>query len=142
MFDFGKVNKVVARHTGFAFYSDFALHVQCPWRLTWGSRILVGSDDYVVKCSVEGGSESGEPERLLTKRFRDMHKSLVGKLKVEKARLGDVGRLTIDFSGDCRLEVLPARSDPKAEFWRVICKLGTETHLVMESGGLKMSQVS
>ena len=50
MFDFGRDNKIVTR-SGWEYFSDYALHVQCGWQLSRGDRVVAGAYDLLYDAS-------------------------------------------------------------------------------------------
>jgi hypothetical protein len=109
---------------------EYALHVQCGWRIWHEGRTYVGSrDDFDPMLSHEG-----ERDRLLRELFEREN------LVVLAVDTGSAGRLVIRFENGSELEVLPdrAKSDGEpAENWRLFTPGSDAPHLVYYSSGFR-----
>jgi hypothetical protein len=109
---------------------EYALHVQCGWRIWHEGRTYVGSrDDFDPMLSHEG-----ERDRLLHELFEREN------LVVLAVDTGSAGRLVIRFENGSELEVLPdrAKSDGEpAENWRLFTPGSDAPHLVYYSSGFR-----
>ena len=136
---FGNARKVAG-----VFVGDYALHLQCPWRLEGGGRILTGFQDYYTPASDQPEEgwlpESGTgnlQEEVLAQVF-DLPKFGAGPLvrarhnpKVVVRTLGDsLGGLVVLFTGRLRLRVFPAAS--VEEHWRIFQPKRRVRHFVVD----------
>lgn len=137
MFSFGEI-RTIQTPRGPKKAAEFALHLQCAWRLIEGEAVLMGSSDLYYPA---GGSEDGsdfdwdEPganrrDVLMTALMRND-----GLFLVEKVILGRAGALQVFLKGDRCLEVFPDNS-LEDEYWRLF-RPGTENlHLAVCRSGV------
>jgi hypothetical protein len=87
---------------------EFALHLQCPWRLSRLSRILIGSDDWYR-------NREENPTNVLLKLIEDTP-------RVITIAADDFGGFHLEFDRQLRLEVFPAHSErgEYSEHWRLL----------------------
>jgi hypothetical protein len=140
MFDFGLSNRIITK-SGWAYYSDYAFHVQCGWLLTRGSTIIAGSDDCNRPLAEEPeGSSSDDKALLLSDRFRLLNVDCAGRFVINKAELFLSRRAVIQFNDDHLLDIFPLTSsqNPETEFWRLI-ESRTGSHLIAAPGGLRIT---
>lgn len=140
-FQFGKIRP---HPSGKGTVGDFALHVQCPWRLVTNDRILTGSADY-YEPAVEGEEVNLDDRRsgnLQRKRLREVFgtydaktRSLINEtdsLIVTAVHTDRFGGLDLELSGGFRLQVFPNGS--RGENWRFFAPGNDEDHFVIEGG--------
>jgi hypothetical protein len=140
-FQFGKTRP---HPSGKGTVGDFALHVQCPWRLVTNDRILTGSADY-CEPAVEGEEVNLDDHRsgnLQRKRLREVFgaydaktRSLINEtnvLIVTSVHSDRFGGLDLELSGGFRLQVFPNGSH--GEDWRFFSPGNDEDHFVIEGG--------
>ena len=125
---------------------DYALHVQCSWRMVRGEEILVGKEDLY------------QPEEPLEDDYFDWQKGNLQDVKIRKLFTDDkrqfavvgtalraAGRLEILFDDELRLEVFPNSSiaHEDTEHWRLFAPTvkpelsGTPSHIVFSGIGLR-----
>jgi hypothetical protein len=111
---------------------EYALHVQCGWRIWHEGRTYVGSGDDLDPMS----SNEGERDRLL----RDLFER--EKLVVLAVYTGSSGHLLIRFDNGSELEVLPdrgmAEDEEAAENWRFFAPGSDGHHVVYYSNGFRL----
>ena len=119
--------------------SEYAIHVQSPWRITKGGRIVIGYADLrepeagIADLSFDPNElGSTRREALLSALFRDH----AGRLAVESVSVKGIGDLRLRFSSGHSLEVFPDSSDNEddPEYWRLV-KLG-DWHAVVSGHGI------
>jgi len=119
---------------------EFALHVQCPWRLTTVERIITGSGDFSIPLcgeNAEGQSSEGEAAvsvqdaRLLDLFGKydpqtDSFENISEVLCAQSVEADVYGGVRIGLSGGFSLELMPAGSDddPIGETWRLFRPFG------------------
>ena len=140
-FQFGSIRP---HPSGRGTIGQYALHIQCPWRIIATGGIVTGSSDYYEPAEVEGEvvRKDSEAGNLQQKRLRNLlpsydvnTRSLVnstGQLVVEAAFVDDLGGFELQLSGGYRLQVFPNGS--RAEDWRFFAPSSEEDHLVIEGG--------
>jgi hypothetical protein len=145
MFDFGALHDAVNRK-GFPIQrAEYALHVQCPWRIVASREIVVGSEDVYDPPAEQHPPDSDfisrhpEPSRRderLESFFAEGYSS-VGV--VEGVEADDVGSLSVYFSGGAVLELFPCES-PGAEYadqWSFFRPGADQEHLVVTAKGME-----
>jgi hypothetical protein len=123
---------------------EFALHVQCAWRIVKSGEVLVGSRDIFLKSQTLQRPSSAlrqadwtrSDERLLA--FFDMYRAdPVTVARVEADSVGGVRLGTIDGSV---LEVFPDQSvgvEAPSEYWRFFQPGNAANHLVIGAHGVE-----
>jgi hypothetical protein len=119
---------------------DFALHVQCPWRLVTTAQVLTGSADY-YESVVEGEEvnlddhQSGNLQRkrlqVLFQTYDAQTRSLINQsdsLTVISLHADRFGGLDLELSGGVRLQVFPDGS--RGENWRFFSPGNDEPHFI------------
>jgi hypothetical protein len=135
VFQFGRVMTVHDRRGAEREVGEYALHVQCAWRILGPKGIFVGSRDvYTPASSYKGNLDQHEWDRPGANRRDELVAELlqehaISPLVVERIRGSGVGDLRIVFSDGYRLEVFPDSSND-AEQWRFFPTSGGREHLV------------
>jgi len=110
------------------------LHVQCPFRLIRGDRILLATADMRYPLDRSGDRSVAFDTR--TTQF-DRLAAIITSLLTEKvcsvtrAKLGAGGAVRLECGDDLRLEVFPDVSGP-VECWRLFVK-GSDDHFVFRA---------
>lgn len=110
---------MTAHPSGRGTIGEFALHVQCPWRLDERGRTITGSDDAQAGTGEQGSIQSV----MLTATFgapnaRAGWSNATGKFVVSDATISPFGDLIVSFSGGEKLSVFPA--GVATEAWRLL----------------------
>lgn len=119
---------------------DYALHVQCPWRIRLGNSILVGRGD--IFCTPE---ETNEPtpadfdwqkgnrfDRVVPELFQNESRQFT----VQAVEAGEAGSLAIGLEGGYKLEIFPHDSESD-EHWRFFKPHTEEPHFVVSGKTLQ-----
>jgi hypothetical protein len=118
---------------------DYALRVQCAWRITGPNGIVVASRDRYFPAGdpnneppdwqwdVQGANRCDE----LVKAWSSGHAYVVGS-----ARADSLGGLTLDLSQEFRLEVFPDDS-LDSEHWRLLRPATDAPHFVVTGAGIE-----
>lgn len=121
---------------------QFDLHVQCSWRLTKGSVILVG--DYDVFEQVDETSEYDENFNWDTigENLRDVKLSELlnfSKYIIISVNADDFGGFEIFFNNNMKLTVFPTLSSKSfySEYWRLIDNRENKNHFVVSPTGIE-----
>jgi hypothetical protein len=147
-FQFGQIRAIERGTVG-----DYALHIQCPWRLEGPDGILTGSSDLwepaeasaivdwkTWNCDRNENLQDHQLSALLggydpsTRSFVNETQHLV----VEDVQTDDWGGVRIQLSGGFRLILFPAGSH--AEDWRVFPTRPDQRHLVISGGKVQQSE--
>lgn len=126
---------------------QYALHVQCPWRIETDGAIVTGRDDLWEPAAVEptveshawdyesGGNLQDDRIATLMGGFDSVTKSAINRgddLVVETIEADDCGGVTIGLSGGYRLVLFP--SGTRGEDWRLFCPGTVDSHFVIAGG--------
>ncbi len=129
VFDFGTIRAVDKGQVG-----EFALHVQCPWRIETVNRIVTGRDD-LFRPAEETENFDWDAwdwdgnETLQDKLVADFLASVAPV--VEDISTDSHGGATLRMSGGYSLVLFPA--DSQSEDWRVF-RPESDEHFVVSGG--------
>jgi hypothetical protein len=141
-FQFGVVRAIEGGTVG-----EFALHIQCPWRIETRDRIVTGRDDLrepiVVTKDFDWKAWDYEKDgNLQDQRIASLlggydpgTRSPVNNghlLVVEAVDADDRGGVTLDLSGGYRLRLFPAGT--RGEDWRIFRPDSESPHFVIAGG--------
>ena len=133
--------KFGAKHTGLGYFGkpstvgDYALHLQCAWRIVGPMGIVVGGHDVYAP---EGDARAHLPgfdwdqpgstrrDERLTAFFAGLKEPLI----VEEVLADSVGGFVIKLTGGFSLEAFPSGTVSEAEHWRLF-KPGARGHFVI-----------
>ena len=123
--------------------AEYALNIQCSWRICKGKRILVASRDFYSPFS-EWDEANGDFDWDVqgSNRFDELIKSLLkrvqGNIIVESIDSDEVGGLKVFLSEGFVLEVFPdsTQDDEYSEFWRFFNRKNTSPHFVVTINGI------
>jgi hypothetical protein len=145
IFHFGPIRP---HSSGSGTVGAYALHIQCPWRLTAGARIVTGTSDRFVGPA-EGLEPNDDDRRMgnlqlvrieeLLQGFDETTRSFVnatGDLFVTKAVTDGFGGLDMALSGGYRLQLFPDGSIE--EDWRFVEVQGR--HVVVGGGRVRIDE--
>jgi hypothetical protein len=143
-FQFGKIRP---HPSGKGTVGDFALHVQCPWRLVTKGVVFTGSADY-YEPAVEGEEVNLDDPRsgnLQRKRLSEVFgaydaktRSLINEadeLIVTAVHADGFGGIDLELSGGFNLQIFPNGS--RGEHWRFFSPGNDDDHLVVKGGALE-----
>jgi len=119
--------------------SAYALHLQCPWRLTDADEhVVVASGDIIVPADGEydddfdWDSEQSWRDRVLDN-LTTAWRSAAPTVTAIEADAG--GGVAVSFDNGFRLEVFPNMSAPDAELWRFLRYGSDDPHFVWTADG-------
>lgn len=142
-FHFGEIRRVPKGTVG-----DYALHIQCPWRLEDGNGIITGRSDLWEPAEDTSNIDwdiwdYDKNENLQDKLIADVlggydpdTRSFVNNgsyLIVEDIFTDNYGGVILFLSGGYRLVIFPAGSE--GEDWRLLTGPGSGGHHFVISGG-------
>jgi len=142
MFHFGDRRTVQNRNREAVEVGDYALHVQCAWRLVDANRIVVASRDYYYPAGdpdVEFPNfDHDQPgtnrrDERMDKFFSKCGNAYPIVYRVEGDR---VGSLRIVMSGEVVLELFPDDS-LEDEYWRFFQPRSDEKHFIVTGQRLR-----
>jgi hypothetical protein len=116
---------------------DYALHVQCPWRIRLGNSIEVGRGD--IFCAPVGTNEptpvdfdwqkGNRFDRLVLELFQNKSRQFT-------VQAGDAGSVAIELEDGYKLEIFPNDSE-NDEHWRFFKPHTEEPHFVLSGKALQ-----
>lgn len=111
--------------------NEYAIHIQCPWRLLKDNNLILGSRDiYIPKEGIEESEFDYESfgMSLFDEKVKGIESELL-PLHVESISTDSTGGFKIVFNHCFVLEVMPD-SSAEIEFWRFI-DFNTRKHYVL-----------
>jgi hypothetical protein len=129
---FGEMREVPARGGGTKNVGDWALHIQCPWRLCRPGQIVVGYHDFYYDLTGKPLDDWDKPGHS---RFDHAAAALRRQFEtspplVDSATPDDVGGFTLRLSPDYQIDVFPTSGDDSTEHWRVFRPGDLDSHFV------------
>jgi len=145
-FHFGKLRTVSAYGGKTKLVGDYALHVQCAWRIRSATEIIVASQDRYYPADgvqtdeeqfawdVSGANRCDQKIRQWLESYADTMPT------VRQITADEVGSLCLVFSSESRLEIFPdsTDTDEAAEHWRYFQPDTDLPHLVMRVSDLAL----
>jgi hypothetical protein len=138
-FSFGKPFEAIDSRGNKKLVSEFAIHIQCAWRITGLNKIIVASRDrYVPRDGWEGNDEDFEwdchGENLCDQRIDEFFQKNKD-LKVKLIEADNHGSCRLVLNGGFILEIFPDDSDVK-EHWRLFQPYKKSPHFVVTGQGI------
>ncbi len=123
--------------------SDFAVHIQCPWRIVRDDSMVVGYSD--MRCPPTGVSEDAfDPNEQRTMRDELVERFILHgdpAHAVRRAKGSIIGDLRIDLEDGCVVEVFPDLITPSSgggyEYWRLFVPGDNSSHFVVGPDGIE-----
>ena len=141
-FQFGDLIEIVDHRGNKRKVSEYALHVQCGWRITDAAGIIVASQDrFYPREGWEGNIEDfnwdvqGEnrSDQLVCKFLKKNKENI---LIVKSVRADRFGGFELSFSNEVKLEVFPDGTT-NAEHWRFFKPYSEVQHFIVTSNGIE-----
>jgi hypothetical protein len=142
-FQFGDRHIIPGQHEGTRVVGTYALHVQCAWRISDPSGIVVASDDRYFApgddpFEMEEGFDWTCPganrcDERLTTFFAD---HVQEPLLVTGCYADDFGSVRLPLGDYITLEIFPASSLPN-EYWRLFQPGSNTSHFVVTGNGIE-----
>jgi|SRR6478735_303055 len=124
--------------------AEYALDIQCSWRITKDNKILVGSRDfYSPRTGWNEENDDFDWDVQGNNRFDERIESFIENAKehvtVERVEPDEIGGLKIFLSQGYLLEVFPDTSedDEYSEFWRFFNRRENSPHFVVTGNGIE-----
>ncbi|NOT61761.1 MAG: hypothetical protein HOP19_16220 [Acidobacteria bacterium] len=145
-FQFGLEHTAPIRRGGTKTVGDYALHVQCAWRIRSSSRIIVASDDRYSPAD-ETLTEDDNFEwdvpgaNRCDRRMDEWLAAFAGNYPVvTNVATDSVGGFSLFLSDDQMLEVFPDNSltDEYSEYWRFFKHSSDDKHFVFSGTGFSL----
>jgi len=141
-FQFGGRRKVLDRNGKEEEVGDYALHVECTWRIIHGDRVFVGRQDLYYPAEYDQGKPY--PEDFDWEHDPNRHDKLLDSLFENGTRefmatdveVGAAGSFHVLLGGNFSLEVFPSNS-LSGEQWRLFEPRRDKPHFVVTGDGIK-----
>lgn len=123
--------------------AEYALHIQCSWRITLNNKIVVASRDFYSPSSEwDGDIEDFDWDMQDKNRFDERIKTFIkdkGRLQVKNIESDDIGGLKVFLSDGYKLEAFPDSSedDDQGEHWRFFNRKDNSPHFVVSGKGIE-----
>ena len=152
-FQFGEISVVeggLTKYSKTGTVGDFALHIQCPWRIDGPGGIVTGQSDLWKPADSDAKVDWDAWDYDKDANLQDARiAALLGgedpvtgsplnvsdQLVVEAVDANDFGGATICLSGDYRLVIFPAGT--RGEDWRMFRPKRDEPHFVVSGGKIE-----
>jgi hypothetical protein len=122
----------------------YALHIQCPWRLTEGTRIVAGSGDLYAPADPGADRETWDWDVVgptwWDDRMQEFFRSTSLSIKVQAIMADTFGGFRLICSGDVTFEVFPSSSvapHDVSEYWRLLQPSASAEHFVVRTTGFE-----
>lgn len=140
MFQFGE-RRIRTSHKGQpGEVGEYALHLQCPWRIVNGDEIIMAALDVYKPQS--GHEEDDNPDfdweragNLLEERSKRFFENGTREYAVEGVEAKHAGALRLTLQGGFWLEICPCDS-LKEEHWRLFQPSSDQPHFVVTGAGI------
>jgi len=120
---------------------EFGIHLQCPWRITQGNILLIGSDDIYEQPDESAEYDENFDWDVQGGNLRDVKLDSFlksGKYVVSSVSADDFGGFELVFNDNVKLSVFPTLSSKSAysEYWRLLDNRDEKkNHFVVSSSG-------
>ena len=119
---------------------DYALHVQCPWRITLGESVVIGRGDIFCRPEEREEPTPADFDWQKSNRFDRIVRQLFEKeslqFMVQAVQAGNAGNLYIELEDGYQLERFPHDSE-SGEHWRFFKPYIEGSHFVVTGKGLE-----
>jgi len=120
---------------------EYALHIQCPWRIVGPNGLIVGSEDrkYPEDENADWTEFDSEgPSRCEARVKEWLEEYLEAPLKVERVEADRIGGFKVSLQRDFLLEAFPSHSlrGEYSEHWRFF-QPSKEGHFVITGHGVE-----
>jgi hypothetical protein len=141
---FGEMRSAGTRGGGTKTVGEWAIHVQCPWRICRHGHIVVACQDYY--CSPGGEALDDDWDSPGKSRFDSLATILCTEFEtrppvVSSVNVDEVGGFSLNFNAGYRLDVFPADSNDSSEDWRVFQPGSGNKHFVYREQGTDAGSV-
>jgi hypothetical protein len=123
--------------------AEYALHIQCSWRITLNNKIIVASRDFYSPNSKwdDDNDDDFEWDKQGNNRFDELIEIFMKnneQLKVKQIDADNIGGVILTFSNGCVLEIFPDSSedDDQSEHWRFFNRKENGPHFVVTGNGI------
>jgi hypothetical protein len=144
-FHFGQRRTVKGARGNSKEVGEYALHVQCAWRIRRGDQVIVGGRDlYYPPEESDGPIEDFDWDvqgaNRRDKRIAELFQNETRQFLVREVEVGAAGEFTIILDGEYALDVFPDNS-LSDEHWRIFKPSVEEPHFVVTGKGLRTGSI-
>lgn len=144
-FHFGKPNPTIDYKGNPKVVGDWALHIQCAWRIVNEDRVFVAARDVYFPPDGSINSPDDFDWDVRNGNWRDVQMKLFldeynpQELIVTSVQAGKFGSVYINFTEGIALEIFPDDSivDEYCEHWRFFRPATDEPHFVFSGNGIE-----
>jgi hypothetical protein len=142
MFDFGDRRTQLNRKGQEVDVGEYALHVQCPWRIVGPDGIIAASEDrkYPEEEMADWEEfDSDSPSRCEARMAAWLREHCLAPLKVDRVEADSVGGFRLLLQLGFALEAFPAHSlrGEYSEYWRLFRPSMETSHFVVTGHGVE-----
>lgn len=139
-FQFGAHRQVTNSRGETVEVGEYALHLQCPWRITKGDQVVIAALDVYKPREDNQADDSSDfdwdhEENLLEERAKSIFGNGMREYVVQRVEAGNGGALTMVLQGGLWFEIVPSDST-KGEHWRLFQPRTDNEHFVVTGGGI------
>ncbi|HUO60585.1 MAG TPA: hypothetical protein VMU24_07935 [Candidatus Acidoferrales bacterium] len=134
-FSFGERQSVTGVRGNVKEVGEYALHIQCAWRIIRHDEVIVASGDVYAEPRKKPSRELHLKFTLLDERVQELFQGEARRFAVEKVEAADAGAFCISFSDGYALNVMPDDSSDD-EHWRLFKPYTEGPHFVVTGVGL------
>jgi hypothetical protein len=140
-FSFGQRRTVTTANGQTKEIGEYALHVQCAWRITHGNDVVVGSSDLYHPLGervdpIENFNWDVQGANSRDERIAELFQNETRHFLVRAVEVGNAGAFTITFDNEYALDIFPDDS-LREEYWRIFKPYAEQPHFVVTGRGLK-----
>jgi hypothetical protein len=140
-FQFGQLRTVKDFHGDAKEVGEYALHVQCAWRIRHRDQVVVGSRDVYVppQESADQPRDFGwdvQGANRCDTRIAELFQKETQRFLVQQVEVGEAGAFTVILNSEYALDVFPNDS-LSSEHWRILRPYSEEPHFVVSGKGLE-----
>ena len=140
-FQFGPRRTVTGARGTTKEVGEYALHVQCAWRIRRGDQVIVGARDFYHSpdendSSVEDFDWQALGANRRDHRIQELFQNETRQFMVREVRAGEAGSFTLILDHGYALDVFPDDS-LSGEHWRIFKPSAEEPHFVVTGKGIE-----
>lgn len=132
---FGDVHKKMDRNGKLRNVASYAIHIQCPFRISNRDKILTGSEDFYVSSSEGNYIDLDDRGRSVFDDIIDQNSTLLKKETVINIEINKFGDLLVECQNICISVFVTGMND--CEAWRFFEIGKGEKHLVVSGKGFE-----
>jgi hypothetical protein len=140
-FGFGQRRTVKGYRGDTKVVGEYALHVQCAWRIRHGDQVVVGARDLYYPSEesddpIEDFDWDVQGASRRDKRIAELFQNKTREFLVLEVKVGEAGGFTIILDDEFALDVFPDGS-LSTEHWRIFKTSADEPHFVITGEGIE-----